>query len=185
MKREFLLNFKVGDQPLPKEIIDEIMAENGRDIQKTKAGFADYEQVKQDLAQTQEQLEAFKAMDIEAIRSSAREWEEKYNLSQRQHQQQLHTMRFEHLLNTAIAEAKGRNAKAITALLDVENLKNSEDQQNAVSEALNTLKKDCAYLFETAQTPPPFARGTGSRTGAENETPTTLAGALKEKYNNY
>lgn len=37
MKREFLLNFKVGDQPLPKEIIDEIMAENGRDIERAKA----------------------------------------------------------------------------------------------------------------------------------------------------
>ena len=26
MKREFLQNFKVGDQPLPKEVIDAIMA---------------------------------------------------------------------------------------------------------------------------------------------------------------
>ncbi len=32
MKREFLLNFKVGDQPLPKEIIDAIMAKNGQSI---------------------------------------------------------------------------------------------------------------------------------------------------------
>lgn len=36
MKREFLQNFKVGDQPLPKEIIDQIMAENGRDIEAAK-----------------------------------------------------------------------------------------------------------------------------------------------------
>lgn len=36
MKREFLQNFKVGDQPLRKEIIDEIMAENGRDIEAAK-----------------------------------------------------------------------------------------------------------------------------------------------------
>lgn len=37
MKREFLQNFKVGDQPLPKEVIDAIMAENGRDIEAAKA----------------------------------------------------------------------------------------------------------------------------------------------------
>ena len=36
MKREFLQNIKVGDQPLPKEVIDAIMAENGRDIEKAK-----------------------------------------------------------------------------------------------------------------------------------------------------
>lgn len=32
MKREFLQNFKVGEEPLPKEVIDAIMEENGRDI---------------------------------------------------------------------------------------------------------------------------------------------------------
>lgn len=41
MKREFLLNFKVGDQPLPKEVIDAIMAENGRDIEAAKAHAGD------------------------------------------------------------------------------------------------------------------------------------------------
>ena len=39
MKREFLQNFKIGDQPLSKEIIDEIMAENGRDIESAKKAF--------------------------------------------------------------------------------------------------------------------------------------------------
>ena len=36
MKREFLQNFKVGDQPLSKEVIDAIMEENGRDIEAAK-----------------------------------------------------------------------------------------------------------------------------------------------------
>lgn len=31
MKREFLQNLKVGDQPLSKEVIDAIMTENGRE----------------------------------------------------------------------------------------------------------------------------------------------------------
>lgn len=38
MKREFLQNFKVGELPLPKEIIDAILDENGRD--RTTAGTA-------------------------------------------------------------------------------------------------------------------------------------------------
>ena len=37
MKREFLYNLKVGDQALTKEVIDAIMAENGRDIEAAKA----------------------------------------------------------------------------------------------------------------------------------------------------
>ena len=49
MKREFLQEFKVGEQPLPKDVIDAIMAENGRDIQKVKGSFADYEDMKAEL----------------------------------------------------------------------------------------------------------------------------------------
>ena len=36
MKTDFLQNFKVNDQPLPKEVIDAILAENGRDIEAAK-----------------------------------------------------------------------------------------------------------------------------------------------------
>ena len=42
MKRDFLQNFKVGEQPLPKEIIDAIMDENGRDIEAPKRPCYDY-----------------------------------------------------------------------------------------------------------------------------------------------
>lgn len=56
MKREFLLNFKVGDQPLPKEVIDAIMAENGRDIEAAKKPFADYDTLKTQLETAQKTI---------------------------------------------------------------------------------------------------------------------------------
>lgn len=37
MKREFLQNIKVGDQPLPKEAIDSILNEHSRSIGTIKA----------------------------------------------------------------------------------------------------------------------------------------------------
>ena len=86
MKREFLQNLKVGDQPLSKEVIDAIMEENGRDIEGAKV------------------------------------WQEKYNQAVAQHETQLRQLRFDSVLEQAILLAKGRNAKAITALLDVEAL---------------------------------------------------------------
>lgn len=44
MKREFLQSFKVGDQTLPKEVIDAIMAQNGQDIQQAKQASEVWEQ---------------------------------------------------------------------------------------------------------------------------------------------
>ena len=41
MKREFLQGLQVEGAPLPKEIVDAIMAENGRDIENVKARFSD------------------------------------------------------------------------------------------------------------------------------------------------
>ena len=44
MKREFLQNIRLGDQPLPKEVIDAIMAENGKDIELAKGAASSWEE---------------------------------------------------------------------------------------------------------------------------------------------
>ena len=172
MKREFLLEFRVGDNPLPKEVIDAIMAENGRDIQKVKANFADYEELKNQLSALQQDR---------SFEETAKAWEEKYNQAVEDHKQQIAGMAFDRALGEGIVKARGRNAKAITALLDVDALKASENQEDAIEAALETLKKDNRYLFE-GDVPPPYARGTGAYNGAQDKHPTTLAGALREKF---
>ena len=132
MKREFLQ----GLMEMPKEVIDAIMAENGRDIQQ--------------------------------LRNSCQEWEQKY-----------HAARLDSAVGQAIAKARGRNQKAITALLDLQALQQAEDLQAAAQQAVETVKRECGYLFDTL---PGFAPGTGAvQLGAEEE-PQTLAGALKEKF---
>ena len=152
MKREFLQSLQVGDAPLPKEIIDAIMAENGKDIEAIKAHYADYDGLKQ---QFDQQVET--------------------------HRREMSDLIFGHNLENAIHSANGRNAKAITALLDIDALKASENQSAALEEALQTLKQECSYLFQ-AQTPPPYARDTGKQTPDTHKGPANLAGALLEKF---
>ena len=172
MKREFLQEFRVGEQPLPKEVIDAIMAENGRDIQKVKGNFADYEDMKAEIVRLQQD---------QSFADTAKAWEEKYNRAVEDHKAQIAQMVFEKALGEGIQKARGRNAKAIAALLDVDALKASENQPQAIEEALEALKKDSRYLFE-GDVPPPYARGTGAYNGAKEKSPTTLAGALREKF---
>jgi len=132
MKREFLQ----GLMEMPKEVIDAIMAENGR--------------------------------DISHLRQSAQEWEQKY-----------HAARLDSAVSTAVARARGRNQKAITALLDLQALQQSEDIQAAAQQAVETLRRECGYLFETV---PGYAPGTGAVQVGGEEEPQTLAGALREKF---
>ena len=60
MKTEFLQNLKIGDASMPKEVIDAIMAENGRDIEAAKKPFTDYDTVKQQLTDANKAIEGFK-----------------------------------------------------------------------------------------------------------------------------
>lgn len=168
MKREFLQNLKVGDQPLTKEIIDTIMAENGRDIESAKAPFADYATIKEQLSEAQKTLKTIQEQggDIESAKASAKAWEEKYNQAIKDHEEKIAQMNFDHSLEAAITTAKGRNAKAISALLDVDTLRKSKNQEADIKAALEGLKKESGWLFDDGQTPPPYSAGTG--TGNQN-----------------
>lgn len=160
MKREFLQNIQVGGAGLPKEVIDAIMAENGRDIEKAKGAYADYER----LLQEKQILE------------------EKFENVRLEHQKELNTVRFNHILSTSIASERGRCEKAITALLDTGALMESEDVATATAQAVKTLKESHPYLFEASLFPPLYARGAGAQSTVTEDAPATLAGALKERF---
>ena len=147
MKREFLQSLQVGDQPLPKDIIDAIMEKNGADIQQAK--------------------------------QASQQWEDKYNKAVQDHAQQLKSLRMENALQEAISKAGGKNVKAISALLDMETIAQSEDLSAALNQAVEQIKQECDYLF-AGEPVPPFARFAGA-SGQEMPRSTSLAGALRER----
>lgn len=165
MRREFLQNFKVGDQPLTAEIIEAIMAENGRDVQAEQAKYADYDSVKEQLETAKNGLKAFEGVDVQQLQGQITKLQGDLTAKEQEHAAKIADMQFEGVLKDAITAAKGRNAAAIMAVLGAEqlaSLKSSKNQANDIKAALEGLKKDSGYLFETEQTPPPYAPGTGT-----------------------
>ena len=166
MKREYLENLDLGNGvKLTKEQIDGIMAENGKDIEDTKKKFADYDDVKKQLGEANTAIEDFKGMDIDGVKKAAEDWKAKFEQAEKEHTAKLADMEFDGLLSGAISAAKGKNAKAIRALLDVDTLKASKNQEADIKTALEALQKDNGYLFDDGQQlPPPGAPGAGSST---------------------
>lgn len=162
MKREFLKNFKVGEQELPKEVIDAILDENSRDIDAAKKPFADYESIKEQLQTAKDGLKAFEGVDVSTLQGEVAALQGKLAGKDSEWQEKLDAIAFEGRIKEAITGAKGRNAKAVMALLDLDALKGSKNQEADIKSALEGLKKDNGYLFEDAQTPPPYAAGTGT-----------------------
>ncbi len=178
MKREFLQSFKVGDSPLTKEIIDVIMEENGRDINAAKAvaikPYADFDAI---VAEN----ESLKSQQVLCDGKTAAQWKALHDQAVKEHQTQLEAMAFDNLVDNAIFQAGGRNAKAIRALLDLPALQAEQNRQTELEAALQALQRSDSYLFGT-ETPPPYARGTGTQSRASGTAPETLAGALREKF---
>ena len=183
MKAEFLQNFKAGDAPLPKEVVDAILAENARDLEAAVKPFADYDSIKAQLATAQEGLKAFEGLDVKDLQGQVAALQGKLDAQAREHAAQLADLAFDGTLQEAITAARGRNAKAIRALLDVDTLKASKDQTADIQAALEGLKKENGYLFESGETPPPYAfgTGTGGRPGSGMDAIRAAAGLTNNK----
>ncbi len=172
MKREFLENLKVGEQALPKEIVDAIMAENGRDIEAAKKPFADYDSIKEQLQTAKNGLKAFEGVDVAQLQSKVTELQTQLSEKDKEWQGKMDDMAFDSRIKDAITAAKGRSSKAIAALLDLETLKGSKNQEADINTALEALKKESGYLFDDGKNPPPpYAGGTGSQ-------PMTVGGTM-------
>ena len=162
MKAEFLQNFKVGDALLPKEVIDAILAENDRDVEAAKKPFADYESIKEQLTAAKEGLKAFEGVDVKDLQGQVAKLTKDLTDKEAEHQAKLAELEFDGALKDAITAARGRNVKAVRAMLDVDTLRASKNREADIKAALEGLKKDSGYLFESDETPPPYAAGTGT-----------------------
>ena len=182
MKREFLQNFKVGDQALSKEIIDAIMEENGRDIEAAKKPFVDYQSIKEQLEEAKNALKAFEGVDASQLQAKIKELQGQLTSKDNEWQEKLDGMAFDGKIKDAITAAKGRSVKAISALLDMDALRKSSNQDTDIKAALETLQKENGYLFET-DPPAPYAPGPGKNPiPGKPDAPTSLSAALHEKY---
>jgi hypothetical protein len=112
----------------------------------------------------QDKLDGFKDVDVSGLNQRIKDLEtEKANI-QKDYDAKIADRDFDDLVKESIAAVKGKNAKAITALLDVPTLKASKNQKEDVAAALKALTEaeDSKMLFGE---PEPKPEGTGDLIG--------------------
>ena len=95
-----------------------------------------------------ETLKGFEGKDFDAITRDRDEWKRKHDELEASHKKEQEDREFNQMLAEAISEAKGKNDKAITALLDMDKLRSSKNQKADVKAALDDLRKGSGYLFD-------------------------------------
>lgn len=115
-------------------------------------------------------LKGFEGKDFEAITRERDEWKRKHEEAEANHRREAEEREFNEILSAAITEAKGRNAKAITANLDLDKLRASRNLDKDIKAALDSMRTEHGYLFDDNGGNPRFAdpKGNGGNNGGFN-----------------
>ena len=133
---------------LDKETVDKIMAENGNDINKTKEKLeAERDNYKTQLETTQTALKDFEGVDVKDLQGKVTQLTTDLTAKETEYQTKLADMEFNSKLESLITGSGAKNAKAVKALLDLESIKSSKNQDTDLQTALEACKKDNEYLF--------------------------------------
>ena len=116
----------------------------------------------------EETLNGFEGKDFDAITRERDDWKQKHDDLMAKQQKEAEERDFNDLLTAAIKEAKGKNPKAIAALLDTEALKASKNREKDIKAALEAVKGESDYLFDADDGGTPPAKFTGPRKDGGN-----------------
>ena len=144
MKTEFL-----KELGLEQDAIDKIMAENGNDINKIKVERDDY---KTRLETAQSTLKSFEGVNVEDLKGQVAKLTTDLAQKDTDWQAKLADIEFTAALEKSVVGAKAKNAKAAIALMDINALKSSKNQQADIAAAVEAIKKDNPYLFDIGTT---------------------------------
>ena len=148
-----------------KATITKEMGENYKTIADWQKQHDKVQNLTEQLDSTKEALKKFDGVDADALNKQIADLNDELKNKETEYQNQIADRDFNDMLRDAITSANGKNAKAITALLDVEALKASKNQKEDVAAAIKVLTEaeDSKMLFGE---PEPDVVGKGDPIGA-------------------
>lgn len=178
----------IEDESVKKQIIDNIMAKNGEDIEKHKVEVATLKneiKTKEGVIDNlNEKIKENENIDIEQIKK------EQFDLGKAEGSQEVETFKKSIALKEALKETKVKDADLLLKLLSNDKIsyeeKDGKYEVSGLDEQISEIKKTHEYLFETEKSeekPPQRINVGDAHTTTPTNQPTTLVGALKEAYN--
>lgn len=172
MKTEFLKSLGIDDQ----EVINKIMAENGKDINKVRGDNdnlnSQLEDLKNQIADRDKQLTDLKktVKGNEDLERQIAELQEQNKTAQSNFDNKINEMVKGNAIEIALRDANAKNVKAVKPFLDMDLIKVDGESVIGLKEQIEKLSKDetTSFLFgENSNSTPP----TGTKPNSGNTTP--------------
>lgn len=174
------------------ELTDEQRATLNDEVKENYKPIADYNKqvdkiksLEESEKATKEALAKFDGVDADGLKKQIEELTSTIEKNKSDYEAQIAARDFDDTIEKAINAAKGKNAKAIKALLDIDGLRDSKNQQQDIEKAIKALTEaeDSKMLFGE---PEPKKIGEGNPIGTikkeGGQAETTLASAIAEHY---
>ena len=172
--REFLKGLD-----LDTETINTIMAEYGKNFTELKE---ERDKLKDENKSLKSEVEESKKVDIEAIKK------EQFDLGKEEGTKEVETFKKSIALKEALKSTKAKDIDLLSKMIDSEKInyeeKDGKFEITGLDDQITEIKKSHDYLFEAEKAQEPTQRvnvGDGHTTTPTNQ-PSTLAGALHDKY---
>ena len=177
MKRKFL-----EDLGLDKSIVDQIMQENGNDINKAKSDYDDIkvqlETARNTIKERDTQIENLKQVDGEALQAEITKLQKENKEATDKYTNDLKELRLNNAIKLAIND-KVFNEDIAASLFDKSKLVLDDDGKViGIDEQLENIKKENAFLFKTGKVETPY-----NPIGGNNPTQITKEQFNKMGYN--
>lgn len=132
-----------------KKAITAAVNENYKTIAEVDKITVSRDNYKTQLETAQNALKEFEGVDVKELQGKITNLQNDLATKDKEHQDKLADIEFNSVVDSCITSLKAKNAKAVKALLDLETLKKSKNQAEDVKAAIDAVKKDNDYLFDS------------------------------------
>lgn len=126
------------------------------------------------------EVQDYDGVDVKKLQADVASWEKKYH-------DDIEKERITSAVQLAVAKAGSRSDKALTGMLDFDQIKvNEKGEVTGIDDQIAAIKKDNAFLFEPEKKQPEDVDlgGNHNSNGANPDAPDTMEAAVAEYYKN-
>lgn len=176
---EILKEFELEVPEDKKAAFDKAWKENYRTKAEYEKATSQRDGYKESLDTVNDKLKKFDGVDVEEMKSQIKALEDDLKKKDDEYAAKEADRAFKETLKDAIKTAGGRNDKAVMAMLDVDALKASKNQDKDIQSAIEAVKKESDYMFVPDKPVPKVVSSTPGATKNTDDLKTKANDALR------
>jgi len=146
---EILKSYDIEIPEDKKADFDKVVTENYKTVAEVNKLRESRDNYKSQLDTATTTLKEFEGVDVKELQGKITKLNEQLDTQKKDFEKQIAENEFNSDVDSALARAKAKNAKAVKALLDLDALRESKNRKDDIDAAIGKTKEENGYLFDS------------------------------------